>query len=136
MTTNREHPHRGAPSAPTQTEPAGCSLDRRRADMHAAEGHAGSIPRGNQEPERESVGQPPAGVGARCSATDTAHRRSGLQRGPERLHGGRADAIDLVELVDRGETAVLVAELDDLLGGHRSDPLDPDRAARRSRCRG
>jgi hypothetical protein len=24
--------------------------------MHAAEGHAGSIPRGNQEPERDNVG--------------------------------------------------------------------------------
>jgi hypothetical protein len=31
-------------------------LDRRRADMRAAEGHAGSIPRGNQATERESLG--------------------------------------------------------------------------------
>jgi hypothetical protein len=31
-------------------------LDRRRAEMHAAEGHAGSIPRGNQRTEQENVG--------------------------------------------------------------------------------
>ncbi len=30
--------------------------ERRRAAMHAAEGHAGSIPRGNQQPEREIMG--------------------------------------------------------------------------------
>jgi hypothetical protein len=31
--------------------------DRRRADMQAAEGHAGSVPRGNQVAEHENVGQ-------------------------------------------------------------------------------
>ena len=31
-------------------------LDDRRAEMQAAEGHAGSIPRGNQETEDQNVG--------------------------------------------------------------------------------
>lgn len=31
-------------------------LERRRARMQAAEGHAGSVPRGNQQPEREIMG--------------------------------------------------------------------------------
>ena len=32
--------------------------------------------------------------------------------------------LDLVELVDRGDAAVLVAEVDDVLRGHRADALD------------
>jgi hypothetical protein len=53
MTTNRERRKRGAPQrAPRQQEP----LEKRRARMHAAEGHAGSIPRGNQRTERENLG--------------------------------------------------------------------------------
>ena len=56
MTTNREHPHRGAPQRVDANRAEQGRLDRRRADMQAAEGHAGSIPRGNQEPEHESVG--------------------------------------------------------------------------------
>jgi hypothetical protein len=55
MTTNREHTQRGArqraPVDGTQDQ-----LDRRRAKMQAAEGHAGSIPRGNQRAEQENVG--------------------------------------------------------------------------------
>ena len=31
-------------------------LDQRRESMQAAEGHAGSIPRGNQQPEHETLG--------------------------------------------------------------------------------
>src|SRR4029077_6160660 len=96
-----------------------------------------------------------ASRGTACSGTEAigvpAARRSRLQGGPERLHGRGPDAVDLVELVDRGEPAVLVAELDDLLGGDRPDPLDAvkllDRGAakadwaglasrRRARCRG
>jgi hypothetical protein len=53
MTTNRDR--RGARQrAPgdTQQNP----LERRRAQMQAAEGHAGSVPRGNQQPEREIMG--------------------------------------------------------------------------------
>jgi hypothetical protein len=56
MTTNREQEARGASHrAGTKTEhPA--DLERRRAEMYAAEGHAGSVPRGNQQPEREIMG--------------------------------------------------------------------------------
>ncbi len=66
MTTNRErdtrvrrseakrNPSDGRARQRAQTEQA--HLDRRRADMHAAEGHAGSIPRGNQRAEEENVG--------------------------------------------------------------------------------
>ena len=54
MTTNREHKERGAPErAPRHTERP---LEERRAKMHAAEGHAGSIPRGNQRTEQENFG--------------------------------------------------------------------------------
>jgi hypothetical protein len=33
------------------------ALEERRTDMQSAEGHAGSVPRGNPEPEEENVGQ-------------------------------------------------------------------------------
>ncbi len=56
MTTNRERTRRGPPRAAHPEGERQIQLDRRRADMHAAEGHAGSIPRGNQEPEQENVG--------------------------------------------------------------------------------
>jgi hypothetical protein len=46
---------RGAPRRARRDE--GSQLERRRAQMQAAEGHAGSIPRGNQQPEHQSVGQ-------------------------------------------------------------------------------
>ena len=53
MTTNRERSQRGAPERPPRNrEP----LEDRRAQMHAAEGHAGSVPRGNQQTERELMG--------------------------------------------------------------------------------
>jgi hypothetical protein len=56
MTWNRETRERGeAQRAPAQAEDR-TPLERRRDDMHAAEGHAGSIPRGNQQPEREILG--------------------------------------------------------------------------------
>jgi len=54
MTTNREM-RRGAPQH-AREEHRQDQLDRRRAEMQAAEGHAGSIPRGNQPPERDNVG--------------------------------------------------------------------------------
>jgi hypothetical protein len=56
MTTNREQRARGAEQRARNERTAQVGLDRRRADMHAAEGHAGSIPRGNQEAEQDSVG--------------------------------------------------------------------------------
>jgi hypothetical protein len=53
MTKNREQ--RGARQR-TPTEPHQHPLERRREQMQAAEGHAGSVPRGNQQPEREIMG--------------------------------------------------------------------------------
>ena len=56
MTSNSEAAQRGAVQrAPGQSK-GGAQLERRRDEMHAAEGHAGSIPRGNQQPEREILG--------------------------------------------------------------------------------
>lgn len=53
--TNRQQ--RGARMrAPAQTETQQHPLENRRARMQAAEGHAGSVPRGNQQPEREIMG--------------------------------------------------------------------------------
>ncbi len=54
MMTNRQQRQRGArqrPPADGQDR-----LDRRRAEMQDAEGHAGSIPRGNQQPEHDNIG--------------------------------------------------------------------------------
>ena len=53
MTTNREQRRGADQRAPQRTKDG---LDRRRAEMKAAEGHAGSIPRGNQQQEREIMG--------------------------------------------------------------------------------
>jgi hypothetical protein len=54
MTVNRER-NRGARQR--AREPSTQQhLDRRRAEMQAAEGHAGSVPRGNQRAEREIMG--------------------------------------------------------------------------------
>ena len=55
MTTTREM-KRGAEQRAQDEMTVQSRLDRRRADMQAAEGHAGSIPRGNQEAENENVG--------------------------------------------------------------------------------
>jgi hypothetical protein len=57
MTTNREQDRLGgAPQRAPEKDQQDHHLERRRAEMQAAEGHAGSIPRGNQRPERESIG--------------------------------------------------------------------------------
>jgi hypothetical protein len=56
MATNRERPRRGEVHRAKKTDME-LHLEARRAEMYAAEGHAGSIPRGNQEPEREPLGQ-------------------------------------------------------------------------------
>jgi hypothetical protein len=53
MTTNPEQ-RRARQRAPT--EPHQHPPEQRRAQMQAAEGHAGSVPRGNQQPEREIMG--------------------------------------------------------------------------------
>ncbi|MDX6607305.1 MAG: hypothetical protein QOD14_1845 [Solirubrobacterales bacterium] len=54
--TNREKEKRGAERRAQTEKAAQRRLDRRRADMQAAEGHAGSVPRGNQQPERDNLG--------------------------------------------------------------------------------
>ena len=41
---------------PTTGEQTPGALDERRASMQSAEGHAGSVPRGNQQQEKENVG--------------------------------------------------------------------------------
>ena len=57
MTSSREQTARGT-ARRTRTQPdQETQLERRRAEMHAAEGHAGSSPRGNQEPEQDDLGQ-------------------------------------------------------------------------------
>jgi hypothetical protein len=56
MTMNRDQRIRGAPQRASEQETEQGNRDRRRADMQAAEGHAGSVPRGNQTTEHESVG--------------------------------------------------------------------------------
>jgi hypothetical protein len=57
MTSNREQTvRRAVHRAETQPDQQ-ARLERRRAEMHAAEGHAGSIPRGNQEPEQDDLGR-------------------------------------------------------------------------------
>jgi hypothetical protein len=56
MTMNREPKARGRPQRARGEATEQGRLDRRRAEMHAAEGHAGSIPRGNQRTEDENFG--------------------------------------------------------------------------------
>lgn len=57
MAPNRERPGRGAVHRAKRRTDTQLHLETRRAEMYAAEGHAGSIPRGNQEPEHEPLGQ-------------------------------------------------------------------------------
>jgi hypothetical protein len=54
MTTNRERLGGARQRAPAQPDEE--QLDRRRAQMQASESHSGSVPRGNQQPEREIMG--------------------------------------------------------------------------------
>ena len=56
MPTNREQTGRGAPQRARTAKDEQIQLDHRRAEMQAAEGHAGSIPRGNQPAESEVLG--------------------------------------------------------------------------------
>ena len=55
MSMKRQRRERGASQRPPEQKDRG-QLEQRRAEMHAAEGHAGSIPRGNQRTEQENVG--------------------------------------------------------------------------------
>src|SRR5205809_2741510 len=92
----------------------------------------GTRPRPGRAPgpprPREQAGTAPA-LRWRSRAGQSAGRSrrpsaSGLKPGPERVHRRRADAVYLVELVQRRDTAVLIAELDDLLSGDRADAFD------------
>jgi hypothetical protein len=56
MAPNRERPRGGEVHRAKKTDME-LHLETRRAEMYAAEGHAGSIPRGNQAPEQEPLGQ-------------------------------------------------------------------------------
>jgi hypothetical protein len=56
MPTNREQRRRGPPQRARSAHDEQRQLDNRRAEMQAAEGHAGSIPRGNQPAESEVLG--------------------------------------------------------------------------------
>jgi hypothetical protein len=56
MSTNREHARRGRTHRARKRTGTEMQLETRRAEMYAAEGHAGSIPRGNQQTEREILG--------------------------------------------------------------------------------
>lgn len=55
MTTNRRQTQHGARQR-VQERDTQTQLERRRESMQAAEGHAGSIPRGNQQAEHEILG--------------------------------------------------------------------------------
>jgi len=57
MSSNRERTGRGAIHRTRRQADNQGQLELRRAQMHAAEGHAGSIPRGNQETEHEPLGE-------------------------------------------------------------------------------
>lgn len=56
MSSNRKRAGRGAIHRPRSRSEKEMRLEGRRAEMYAAEGHAGSVPRGNQQPEREILG--------------------------------------------------------------------------------
>jgi hypothetical protein len=56
MTTIRKQTQRSGLHGAQQERDEQRRLDQRRESMWAAEGHAGSIPRGNQRAEDESLG--------------------------------------------------------------------------------
>ncbi|HET8593370.1 MAG TPA: hypothetical protein VFL56_06855 [Solirubrobacterales bacterium] len=53
--TDTEKPGPGGERAPAAGRPE-IALEERRMDMKSAEGHAGSVPRGNPEREEDHVG--------------------------------------------------------------------------------
>jgi hypothetical protein len=56
MSSNREALRRGATHRTRTRTDSELRLETRRAEMYAAEGHSGSVPRGNQQTEREILG--------------------------------------------------------------------------------
>jgi hypothetical protein len=57
MTTKRRQAQRGTDPQIDKPAVGVPPLEERRRRMHAAEGHSGSIPRGNQESEGENLGR-------------------------------------------------------------------------------
>jgi hypothetical protein len=55
MTRNSRQTQRGARQHAQHEQDTQGQLNRRRETMQAAEGHAGSIPRGNQQTEDENL---------------------------------------------------------------------------------
>jgi hypothetical protein len=56
MSSNRKPKGRGATHRAGARTELQMQLEARRAEMYAAEGHAGSVPRGNQRTDREIMG--------------------------------------------------------------------------------
>jgi len=56
MSSKRERPRRGAVHRTRTKTDTEMRLETRRAEIYAAQGHSGSVPRGNQQPEREILG--------------------------------------------------------------------------------
>src|SRR5262245_41290643 len=100
---------------------------------------------------RPSAASARSRISARCGKQRTARRTTHatpnldgrpariasplrLQARPQRLHRRRPDAADPVELVDRGEAAVLFAEVDDVLSRDRADAVDRVELLDRSRA--
>ena len=124
--TARQRGERGEGHQTPRAEPT----PRGRA---ADQGHAGDTDAASSASAASG-----AGFGTRGDSTSPATPRaraakrrrspvvagSGLEPGAQSVHGRRPDAVDLVELVDRRDAAVLVAVIDDVLRGDRTDPLD------------
>ena len=141
-------PARRAPRDASQSGAAAPARPRRAARATSATAAARSAPAGRRSPpsggEAASPSARPASATWRQGSPSAPLR---LEPVAKRLHRRRADAADLVELVDRGEPAVLVAVGEDVARGHRPDALDrvellerrraeADRPVRRRRGRG
>ncbi len=116
----------------------GQDADRRRAGPQGREGDgAGSTRRRlRREPSRQARSRSPgrrapSAAGGR-PAPPASHAHLVLQR----LEALRADAADLLQVLDGPEAAVLLAPVEDLLGRRRARCPRAGRAARPSRCSG
>src|SRR5262249_47537956 len=105
-----------------------------RTKPRASSASRGGIPRPSAESARRWISPvcasaiPTATAAPIATGTQESRpvfmARSGLKALAKRFHRRRPDPAHLVELVDRGEPSVPVAELDDVAGGHRADPVD------------
>ena len=119
MSSNRDKTGRGAIHRPRRQIEHQALLERRRAEMHAAEGHAAAFPAATRSPSASRLGTgATSGIG--CSATEPDQGcRADLS---VCMVAGPIPSTSSSWLIE--EAAMLVAELDDLLGGDRPDPLD------------